>query len=45
MGFWECFLGHTAANVYSEMRKEEQANKKWDDLFYELGKYKTSFSN
>ena len=45
MGFWESFLGHTAANVYSEMRKEEQANKKWNDLFYELGEYETSFSN
>lgn len=45
MGFLESFFGHAAANAYSEMKKEEQANKRWNDLFYELGQYEEAFSN
>lgn len=45
MGFWDSFLGHSAANAYSQMKKEEQENKRWNDLFYELSQYEQAFTN
>lgn len=45
MGFWSSFLGHAAANAYSEMKKEEKETQKWNDLFHELGEYETRFQD
>lgn len=45
MGFWSSFFGHAAANVYTEMKKEEKETQKWNDNLRLTWTYEEEFSN
>lgn len=45
MGFMDSFLGHVAANAYSEVKKDERENQKWNDNFHQTLNYEQVFSD
>lgn len=45
MGFWSTFFGVGAANIYRDIKKEQEKSIKWNDDILEVGKYETEFGN